>query len=303
MYNWAVVAEDEIIEYHWGVPTNWRHISNLAASQNDLEFMKSVGWFPVIQQSVDFDSSTQEIYDFDYVIDQDHITALPKLRDRIINDDAVSTQPAPVDLDYLQAQLDIYRQSVDPVFVADLARHVMIHDPAVLAELKAKITEFVGQHLTMSPTENLSDFVKSLVQKLTDDIYDQIRIAVDKRGVADWNDRWSDYFQRETARLSNMNDIIAEQRRNIALRDIETLRDQVKEWAHFICPWIKAQDSLDMIRKQRNRFLADSDWTQMSDVQASMTQEQRDKWLAYRQALRDVPQHYIETGILKWPGT
>ena len=44
-----------------------------------------------------------------------------------------------------------------------------------------------------------------------------------------------------------------------------------------------------MLRAERDRLLAESDWTQLRDVQNSMSADQRDGWDVYRQALRDLP--------------
>ena len=55
----------------------------------------------------------------------------------------------------------------------------------------------------------------------------------------------------------------------------------------------------DKARKIRNELLAESDWAMVSDV--PMTSEDRDKWVAYRAALRDVPlQRDFPTEIM-WP--
>lgn len=42
-------------------------------------------------------------------------------------------------------------------------------------------------------------------------------------------------------------------------------------------------------RSHRNRLLTDSDYTQMADY--PMSDEKRAEWSAYRQALRDLPEH------------
>ena len=60
---------------------------------------------------------------------------------------------------------------------------------------------------------------------------------------------------------------------------------------------------INHIRAQRNAKLTATDWTQMPDV--ALTQQQKDQWAAYRQALRDLmstlpnplPQGYRPT----WP--
>jgi len=44
------------------------------------------------------------------------------------------------------------------------------------------------------------------------------------------------------------------------------------------------------MRRQRDRLLAASDWTQMPD--SPLTDEQRAAWATYRQALRDAPANW-----------
>lgn len=46
-------------------------------------------------------------------------------------------------------------------------------------------------------------------------------------------------------------------------------------------------DPMPEIRARRNQLLAESDWTQLSDV--ALTAEQKAAWAAYRQQLRDFP--------------
>jgi hypothetical protein len=51
------------------------------------------------------------------------------------------------------------------------------------------------------------------------------------------------------------------------------------------------------VRIERNRLLAETDWTQGFDV----PQSTQDKWAPYRQALRDVPQQEGFPFNLVWP--
>lgn len=44
-----------------------------------------------------------------------------------------------------------------------------------------------------------------------------------------------------------------------------------------------------LIRKERNRRLTSTDWTQLSDN--GLSEEERASWQTYRQALRDLPTH------------
>ena len=53
------------------------------------------------------------------------------------------------------------------------------------------------------------------------------------------------------------------------------------------------------LRAERDRRLAATDWTQLPDV--PLTQQQREAWQAYRQALRDVPQQPGAPYDVIWP--
>jgi hypothetical protein len=51
------------------------------------------------------------------------------------------------------------------------------------------------------------------------------------------------------------------------------------------------------IRQQRDKLLAESDWTQVEDV----PEEIKLKWRGYRQALRELPNTFLETKECVWP--
>ena len=55
----------------------------------------------------------------------------------------------------------------------------------------------------------------------------------------------------------------------------------------------------DSVRQKRVGLLFQSDWTQLAD--APLTQEQKNAWAAYRQALRDVPSHFNLPEEVVWP--
>lgn len=54
----------------------------------------------------------------------------------------------------------------------------------------------------------------------------------------------------------------------------------------------------EVIRKQRNKLLMESDWTQLKDV--TLTPEQEAQWSAYRQSLRDITSQEDPYNI-NWP--
>jgi hypothetical protein len=51
---------------------------------------------------------------------------------------------------------------------------------------------------------------------------------------------------------------------------------------------IVTPDPMPGIRAQRNKLLAESDWTQLADV--NLSPEQKEAWKIYRQTLRDFPE-------------
>lgn len=59
------------------------------------------------------------------------------------------------------------------------------------------------------------------------------------------------------------------------------------------------------IRKKRNDLLAQSDWTQLQDVQSILSEEQKYRWKKYRQDLRDLPAKYSDINNkpfnVEWP--
>jgi hypothetical protein len=56
--------------------------------------------------------------------------------------------------------------------------------------------------------------------------------------------------------------------------------------------------SIFEIKKQRNKMLVQSDWTQMPD--SPLSPELRAEWATYRQALRDLPNSGDVNNIV-WP--
>ena len=74
------------------------------------------------------------------------------------------------------------------------------------------------------------------------------------------------------------------------------ITDETERYAHFEREAVQAKNAL---RKVRNLKLTETDWTQNADVPEST----RNKWLAYRQALRDVPANYHSVGDVVWPTT
>lgn len=86
----------------------------------------------------------------------------------------------------------------------------------------------------------------------------------------------------------------------LALREqIQEGRDVVVEDGEVITVPHVANRTWLTIRRQRNRALTKSDWTQMPDV--DLTEEQKAAWAAYRQSLRDLPESFASPGEVEFP--
>ena len=60
---------------------------------------------------------------------------------------------------------------------------------------------------------------------------------------------------------------------------------------------LTAEQKLNALRTERNKFLNMSDWTQNRDVTLSNDAD----WKTYRQALRDITKTYKTLEDVKWP--
>ncbi len=81
-----------------------------------------------------------------------------------------------------------------------------------------------------------------------------------------------------------------------------------KNWATFKAKYdeLETKFPMDELRMVRNIKLTETDWTQNPDVPSTT----RDKWLTYRQALRDFPssanpklndEGYLDDSSITWP--
>lgn len=60
-----------------------------------------------------------------------------------------------------------------------------------------------------------------------------------------------------------------------------------------------SEQAMAELRKQRNRLLVASDFSQFPD--APLSEDDRAAWRIYRQDLRDLPQHVTDPLAVEWP--
>ena len=81
--NFAYVENNEIKEFfNGGLPTSWKTFSGLHHSQNDLEFLKSIGILPMREVVPDYDKSTQTLLGPNWEINENEIVGTYTVQNR-----------------------------------------------------------------------------------------------------------------------------------------------------------------------------------------------------------------------------
>ena len=75
-----------------------------------------------------------------------------------------------------------------------------------------------------------------------------------------------------------------------------TAKKPTKKELDEAAPQVERDLQWKAIRAERDRRLAASDWTQVSDAPVDAA-----AWATYRQQLRDLPQNYILPSDVEWP--
>ena len=79
---------------------------------------------------------------------------------------------------------------------------------------------------------------------------------------------------------------------NITLPSKEVFESRLAEYVNSI-PW-------DALRQERNKLLAETDYLALTDYTIS-SEEKKQEWLTYRQALRDLPSNTTDPENPVWP--
>jgi ABC-type sulfate transport system substrate-binding protein len=80
--SWAYLEDSAIREVHYFLPKNWRNISNFdTMSRDELE---AHSWYEIMDVVIDFDSHTQEIYDYTLEVTEAGVVRLPLIRDIVV---------------------------------------------------------------------------------------------------------------------------------------------------------------------------------------------------------------------------
>jgi hypothetical protein len=89
MANWAYVQDNVVNEIRDFLPKTWRNISNLRASENDIEFLNNLNWYSVSKNYEPFDSSLYRENGYDYSFDGKKVIETIRLVEKEIEVEAV----------------------------------------------------------------------------------------------------------------------------------------------------------------------------------------------------------------------
>ena len=81
--------------------------------------------------------------------------------------------------------------------------------------------------------------------------------------------------------------------------DLNTSEQLARENEEAAFLQISQEQALEELRYIRNQKLAQTDWTQMSDI--NLSEAVRQAWASYRQELRDIPSLYSNLEDVVWP--
>ena len=69
MANFAYVENNQVVSVYDDLPENWTRVSNFYLLANDIEYLKTLNWYPVVKKDPEYDPDTKMagnlIYNFD----------------------------------------------------------------------------------------------------------------------------------------------------------------------------------------------------------------------------------------------
>ena len=72
MTYWAYVENDQDIKEHSRLPVSWNNISNFQALENDKEFLRQLGWYELVDDTVPISNNTLQYHDApQYTVDHE----------------------------------------------------------------------------------------------------------------------------------------------------------------------------------------------------------------------------------------
>jgi hypothetical protein len=97
MARYAIIENDMVIETRDAIPTNWNNISNFFALEHDEISLNKFGWYTIVKQHEEFDSSLYEVDYLKHSVINNKVIETVVLRQKPIIDVPVEDQQATLD--------------------------------------------------------------------------------------------------------------------------------------------------------------------------------------------------------------
>lgn len=81
MAEWVLIENNKITEYHDKLPENWKNYSGLNLSENNLDFLNSIGWYKVLKVEKQYDVNRQILKNYVYEFNNNMVTETPVIED------------------------------------------------------------------------------------------------------------------------------------------------------------------------------------------------------------------------------
>lgn len=108
MANYVFIENNIIKEYYDLLPKNWRHISGFNLIK-DEEYLKSLGWYKVINNNIDYDPSYKKIINYEYIFENDKVYQNPLFEDIVL---VQNTPVTPSQISATQLRLWLVRNNI-----------------------------------------------------------------------------------------------------------------------------------------------------------------------------------------------
>jgi len=85
--------------------------------------------------------------------------------------------------------------------------------------------------------------------------------------------------------------------KNPSNRHYQQFLEELKNGEAELIPYTSPAPTWEQIRVKRNQLITETDWIAFPDV----THPNKQAWIDYRQALRDIPQNFTNPQDVIWP--
>lgn len=151
MANYAYVENENIVGVYDNLPKNWKNYSNFSSLESDLDYLNSIGWYKIVDNTPQYDPASQKVDNPTYHFDGTNAYKTLEVIDLIIE----PTENSPVTFDEQQR---IQEKWQDIRFVRD----------SIMKEFEWRYTRYERQSRLGLPTSDMIESLDLYMQELAD---------------------------------------------------------------------------------------------------------------------------------------